>query len=951
MRYAIFSDIYGNRPAWEALVADLARHGVDMPICLGDVSGHGPATREILCALRSQTGNIVLGDHDAAVAGLLDDARFDEGTRRALAWTRATLDDESLAYLAGRPLAVETGGVLFVHGECVQPGKYRGVHDLQAARANFTASHHRVTFLGHGCEAGMFRHRGDGTIEELPAEDGVLSEDCRFLVKVGPVGEPASGAPVAASYVIYDNETQEVFFRQAPYDVEVYRAEVQSAGLPMRSWCLKVGGGSPPVAEPSGSLPPVSMVEEGIQGVSGQVSELTVPVSFVSPPEPVRRNRGIVAWMALAFVLGIVSAISFFVWQKIGEDQGGVESALGEEAREPVAAGSSLNPEPASGASEEEPIAEQSQLGPELAEGTGQPGGPQDTGSLELPEAPEVAVVSDPSALAPDSEAESGSPEPAPDPEEVRPAGPAPIPPEPANAAALPPLTDGLVFYAPFDEESTEFRARDLSGGERDLDVASGSPGVVGRIGMACRLVKENGSDALVSEVRPLPELKDLTMALWFRRPEASSEGGEDPGSPPRVAPVPDATLLALKGICELRVEGERIVADMEIGGETASLPLPTDLNWHHILVEHGEGRTSIWLDHRLQSKMVEEKLPPPPAEGGAVQVGSKDADFWIDEAAIWSRRFTADERCVLYRRGRLESAIITPPRAVAHWGFDGKVGSGPFFADDIGIHDLGAFRLPEEVRAIAPDPVPLTSKSNTVAARIWKVAEREDRTGSFEMEDDIPFTYEGWFKPGRTTIGTLGGTVSMANEEKAAGWLLALRPARSGKGFLSFIHDTGSERMQAMAENLPLFDGLPHHIAAVWNPRFDETHGSMAVFLDNQLVASEQIPRDRLGPPSGQRFRISVEGSSMVVDELRFTRGSLQPVEFLTEGKGWTKLQGGQAAGNEEKRNTSAARPGESPFQRAERELQERKSAQKAERERRRAEEERKRRGFGLDN
>ena len=88
-----------------------------------------------------------------------------------------------------------------------------------------------------------------------------------------------------------------------------------------------------------------------------------------------------------------------------------------------------------------------------------------------------------------------------------------------------------------------------------------------------------------------------------------------------------------------------------------------------------------------------------------------------------------------------------------------------------------------------------------------------------------------------------------------------------------------------------------------------------------------------------------------MVVDELRFTRGSLRPVEFLTEGKGWTKLRGGQAAGNEEKRNTSAARPGESPFQRAERELQERKSAQKAERERRRAEEERKRRGFGLDN
>ena len=948
MRYAIFSDIYGNRPAWEALVADLARHGVDMPICLGDVSGHGPATQDILRALRSRTGNIVLGDHDATVAGLLDDGRFDESTRQVLAWTRAHLDEESLAYLARRPLAVETGGVLFVHGECVQPGSYRGVQDLPTAHANFAASHQRVTFLGHGTEAGMFRQRQDGTVEELPAEDGVLSEDCRFLVKVGPVGEPDRGGAVAASYVIYDNETHEVYFRHAPYDVEAYRAEVQAAGLPVRPWCMQVAGERPPAAEPPVAVPPVAVppvavVAGGGDLGAGQVSAPIAPAAL-APPEPVRRSRGVVAWLSLFGVLAMVSSLGVLVWHKLKEESAGSESASKGELSESTAPVARPTPPPAP----VPPVAEVigRALEPELVESSREPAVPLENPAPSDPSA--VVVVNDPPGPAPDVDPQAANPEPVSSPEPPLPEGPAPIPPEPANAASLPPLTNGLLFYAPFDEESTEFRARDLSGGERDLDVTSGSPGMVGRIGMACRLVKENGSDALVSEARPLPELKALTLAFWFRRPDGSLEDPPEPGTPPRVAPVPDATLLALKGICELRLAGDRVVADMEIGGETASLPLPRDLNWHHILVEHGEGKTSIWLDHRLQSGEVEEKLGTVPADGGVVQVGSKGADFCIDEAAIWSRKLTADERCVLYRLGRFDSAIITPPRAVAHWGFDGKVGSR-LFPDDIGIHALGAFRSWKPVKAIAPDPVPLTAKGNTVAAQVSQVAESKDEAGSFEMKSDAPFTYEGWFMPGRTTRGTLGGTVSVANEEKAAGWCLALIPAGSGRGSLAFIHDTGSEKMQAVAENLPLFDGLPHHIAAVWNPRVSGTHGSMEIFLDNTMVATASVPLSSIGQPAGRPFQIAVRGMPVTVDELRFSSGALKPEEFLTKGKGWSGPAGEPVAGNNGNRNIPGARPGESPFQRAARELQERKAAQNAERERKRAEEERKRRGFGL--
>ena len=145
----------------------------------------------------------------------------------------------------------------------------------------------------------MFRQREDGTVEELPAEDGVLSEDCRFLVKVGPVGEPVCGAPVAASYVIYDNETNEVYFRQAPYDAGVYMAEVQAAGLPLRPWSMNVAEGGPPVAEPPVAIPPVAvMAVEGQFNGEELVSAPVVPDAFSHPPEPVRRDRGLIAWFA-----------------------------------------------------------------------------------------------------------------------------------------------------------------------------------------------------------------------------------------------------------------------------------------------------------------------------------------------------------------------------------------------------------------------------------------------------------------------------------------------------------------------------------------------------------------------------------------------------------------------------------------------------------------------------
>ena len=666
MRYAIFSDIYGNRQAWEALLEDLDRLEIDMPICLGDVAGYGPGTPEILCGLRGRTGNIVLGDFDAAVAGMIDVSLFDEATRQAIEWTRAHLDRESLAYLAGRPLALETGGVLFVHGECVQPGRYRGVPDQEAARENFAATEHRVTFLGHAGEPGIFCLREGERIEEMPAEDGVLSEDCRFLVKVGSVGEPVSARDVSASYLIYDNRTQEVFFRRVPFNAHACRSDFLAAGLALRPWCLeRVEDGFPVVQLPI-AVPAAALRGDMVASVA-PVAAPIVPAAMAPPPEPVRRSSGVVAWLALVVIIVMGAAIGVFVFYKIREDGRALAASDNKGLNPPTVPADPPLPVPVPDPPVPDPVEEQPDSAPELAGDPGEPADPQPEVETDDPSGSgEVAIVDDPPTSRPDPgpepSPEPGPVEPEPAPKPVLPKGRAPIPPEPANVASLTPLTSGLIFYAPFDEESTEFRVRDLSGGERDLDATSGSPGMVGRIGLACRLVKENGSEAMLSPAKPLPEIKDLTIAFWFRRPDSSLQAPPEPGAPAGMKALPDATLVGLNGFCEVRVAGDQIEADLGKGDATATMDLPKDLSWHHVLVEHVEGKTSIWLDHRVQSEVVAGQLGAAPAGGAAVQVGSKDADFCIDEAAIWSCRFTADERCVLYRFGRFDTAIMTFP-------------------------------------------------------------------------------------------------------------------------------------------------------------------------------------------------------------------------------------------------------------------------------------------------
>ena len=112
MRFAVISDVHGNAPALDVVLADIATQRVDAIFCLGDnVSGPvDPAgAAERLMALG---GLSIRGNHDRWTVDLSL-----KGSGRIDAFARSRLSEAQLAWLADLPATAANGdGVFLCHG-------------------------------------------------------------------------------------------------------------------------------------------------------------------------------------------------------------------------------------------------------------------------------------------------------------------------------------------------------------------------------------------------------------------------------------------------------------------------------------------------------------------------------------------------------------------------------------------------------------------------------------------------------------------------------------------------------------------------------------------------------------------------------------------------------------------------------------------------------------------
>lgn len=238
MRYAIVSDVHANWQAWNAVLLDIRSQRVDRILCLGDCIGYGPDPARVLESIHSQVDGIVLGNHEAALAGKLDAGCFNDQAQANLQWTRKRLNGAAVRFLSGRPLVLNGGAFLCAHADFAAPGEYPYLERAEDARASWAAVTTPLLFVGHTHIPALFVLGDSGLPRTAPPRDFVVEGGRRFVVNAGSVGDPRDG-DVRASYCLYDENGPAVFWRRVPFDLDAYRAALMEQGLdPAERTCL-----------------------------------------------------------------------------------------------------------------------------------------------------------------------------------------------------------------------------------------------------------------------------------------------------------------------------------------------------------------------------------------------------------------------------------------------------------------------------------------------------------------------------------------------------------------------------------------------------------------------------------------------------------------------------------------------------------------------------------------
>jgi len=241
MRYAIVSDIHANWQAWTAVRDDFLKREVNAVVCLGDVIGYGPNPAQVLADLRQYCSNLVLGNHDSAVAGFLDLDIFNDTARKAAEWTMTQVDEAGKKLLRDWPLEIESDQVLFVHAETVAPDAYGYVEQPDDARVCFEAATQPLTFLGHTHRAGTFILNPNGEIVQDAATRLPVVNGLRYIINVGSVGDPRDGTE-KASYAIFDDAAGQVELFQVSFDGAALLRDLQQHPELDRPWFLRKRG-------------------------------------------------------------------------------------------------------------------------------------------------------------------------------------------------------------------------------------------------------------------------------------------------------------------------------------------------------------------------------------------------------------------------------------------------------------------------------------------------------------------------------------------------------------------------------------------------------------------------------------------------------------------------------------------------------------------------------------
>lgn len=224
----IFGDIHGNKPALDAVFADMDERGLTNLICLGDLVGYGTFPNEVVEAIRERDIPTIMGNYDQGVGQDSDDCGCAYRTKeaqtlgeRSIGWSNAHTSAENKAFLRelvdSIPLQLGDLKVLLVHGSPRRINEYLYEDRPEASLERILdAVEADVLVCGH---------------THLPYHRVLPSG--RHVVNAGSVGKPKDN-DVRACYVVLSAEGKELSaeFIRVPYDVEAAAQAIEATEMP-----------------------------------------------------------------------------------------------------------------------------------------------------------------------------------------------------------------------------------------------------------------------------------------------------------------------------------------------------------------------------------------------------------------------------------------------------------------------------------------------------------------------------------------------------------------------------------------------------------------------------------------------------------------------------------------------------------------------------------------------
>ena len=233
--YALISDIHGNLPALQAVLADMDRHPVDAVYHLGDLTGYAPWPNEVVSLLRERGIPGIAGNYDSTVATdykhcgcRADSPQEEELSHISYEWTRQRVNTQTKSYLAGLPFRIDirplgghlSGTTIFL------------VHGNQTLNTVYVTEDRPDSFL-EKMAAGLGARSGDVVCFGHTHKPWQRVVNEVQFVNAGSVGRPKDGDPRACYVRITADATRTIAeFVRVAYDVESVAGEIVKAGLP-----------------------------------------------------------------------------------------------------------------------------------------------------------------------------------------------------------------------------------------------------------------------------------------------------------------------------------------------------------------------------------------------------------------------------------------------------------------------------------------------------------------------------------------------------------------------------------------------------------------------------------------------------------------------------------------------------------------------------------------------